>query len=241
MQPLRVTVWNEFRHERTMPAVKEIYPDGMHRTIASFLDAPDCAVRTAVLDDPEHGLTEEVLAATDVLVWWGHMFHELVGDAVVDRVQQRVLAGMGLVPLHSAHMSKPFRRLMGTSGRLRWRDDGEEELLWVVAPGHPAVAGLGKPFIRIPVEEMYGEYFDSPQPDEVVLISAFAGGEVFRSGCAFHRGRGRIFYFRPGHEAFPTFHHPDVQAVIRNAVRWAAPGEVVAGAYGRQPPARTAG
>jgi trehalose utilization protein len=225
MKNTRVTVWGEFRHERNDSAVAAIYPDGIHAAIAEPLrHEPDLTVRTATLDEPEHGLTAATLASTDVLVWWGHVAHDEVTDAVAARVQQRVLQGMGLVVLHSAHMSKPFIRLMGTSCQLRWRETGEKERLWVVEPGHPIADGLG-PWFEIAREEMYGERFDVPSPEATVFISWFAGGNVFRSGCCYTRGKGRIFYFRPGHEAFPTYRQREVQLVIRNAVRWAAPGD----------------
>jgi trehalose utilization protein len=218
----RVTVWNEFRHEKKDQKVIEIYPDGMHEAIARPLRSEGFAVRTATLDEPEHGLTEEVLAETDVLLWWGHMAHKEVSDEVVERVQKRVLEGMGLIVLHSAHVSKIFMRLMGTGCMLRWREAGERERLWVVAPGHPIAEGIGE-YFEIPHEEMYGEFFDIPAPDALVFVSWFQGGEVFRSGCCFERGQGKIFYFRPGHETHPTYHQPEVQRVISNAVRWAAP------------------
>jgi trehalose utilization protein len=221
---LRVTVWNEFRHERHAghPA-GEVYPNGMHTAIAEFLNsAGGIQAGCATLDEPEHGLTAEVLANTDVLIWWGHCAHHEVKDEIVSRVQQRVLDGMGLVLLHSAHFSKIFQRLMGTGCNLKWREIGENERLWVIERGHPIVEGLGE-WIDIPHEEMYGEPFDIPAPDTLVLVSWFAGGEVFRSGCCYHRGHGKIFYFRPGHETFPTYYQPEVQTVITNAVRWAAP------------------
>jgi trehalose utilization protein len=221
---IRVTVWNEYRHEKSDPAVAAIYPKGIHGAIAGALSGePDMTVRTATLDDPAHGLTDDALASTDVLTWWGHMAHDQVRDEVAEKVQKRVHEGMGLIVLHSGHLSKPFVRLMGTSCLLRWREAGEKERLWVVEPGHPIVDGLG-PYFEIPHEEMYGERFDVPAPDSTVFISWFAGGNVFRSGCCFTRGKGRIFYFRPGHETFPTYHQKEVQLVIRNAVRWAAPG-----------------
>ena len=221
---IRVTVWNEFRHEKSDPAVAAVYPKGIHGAIAGALSSePDMTARTATLDEPEHGLTEDVLASTDVLAWWGHMAHDQVKDEVAARVQKRVLEGMGLIVLHSGHLSKPFVKLMGTSCLLRWREAGEKERLWVVEPGHPIADGL-EPCFEIPHEEMYGERFDVPAPESTVFISWFAGGNVFRSGCCFTRGKGRIFYFRPGHETFPTYHQREVQLVIRNAVRWAAPG-----------------
>jgi trehalose utilization protein len=221
----RVTVWNEHRHERANPAVREVYPEGIHAALAEGLRAHGLAsVRTATLDEPEHGLSEAALAETDVLLWWGHKAHEEVADEVVGRVQRAVLGGMGLVALHSAHYAKIFRRLMGTTCTLNWRVAGERERLWVVAPSHPIAAGLG-PYLELEREEMYGEVFDIPPPDELVLVSWFRGGEVFRSGCCFLRGRGRIFYFRPGHETYPTYHDPQVRRVVANAVRWAAASE----------------
>jgi trehalose utilization protein len=223
MNKIRVTVWNEARHEKQSSEIARVYPAGIHGAIAEYLrDQPGMAVRTATLDEPEHGLTAEVLANTDVLTWWGHMAHDEVNDAVVDAVQARVLNGMGLIVLHSGHLSKIFRRLMGTACSLTWREIGEKERVWVVSPGHPIVEGLG-PYFEIPHTEMYGEFFDIPQPDNLITISWYQGGEVFRSGCCFYRGRGKIFYFAPGHEAFPIYYQPEIRCVIGNAARWAAP------------------
>ena len=231
----RVTVWNEYRQERSDPPVREVYPDGIHAPIAEGLRAASFMVRIATLDEPEHGLTESILAETDVLTWWGHAAHDEVDDAIVDRVQARVLAGMGMVVLHSGHHSKIFRRLMGTSCNLKWREAGERERLWVVDPAHPIAEGLGEGFV-IDHEEMYGEYFDIPAPDQVVLVGWFQGGEVFRSGCCFERGRGRIFYFQPGHETHPTYFLADVQRVIANAVRWASQPAGAVPTFGNRQP-----
>ena len=220
----RVTVWNEYRHEKTHAQVARIYPDGIHGAIAGHLRAEGLEVRTATLDEPDHGLADDVLAQTDVLVWWGHMAHAEVRDEVVDRVYKRVLDGMGLIVLHSAHFSKIFRRLMGTSCSLKWREVGEKERVWVVEPGHLIAEGLGEHF-EIPHTEMYGEHFDVPAPDTLVFVSWFQGGEVFRSGCCYHRGKGKVFYFRPGHETYPIFYQPEVLRVIANAVRWASPAD----------------
>ncbi|EAC7342432.1 trehalose utilization protein ThuA, partial [Listeria monocytogenes] len=192
-------------------------PDGIHGQIASFLEKAGIEAGTATLEEPEHGLTEEVLANTDVLIWWGHMGHDRVEDKIVDRVQKRVLEGMGLVVLHSGHMSKIFMRLMGTSCDLKWREANERERLWVVDPTHPIAKGIGE-FIELDEEEMYGEHFDIPTPDELIFLGWFEGGEVFRSGITYKRGNGRIFYFQPGHESYPTYHHPDIQQVIINGV-----------------------
>ena len=220
---IRVTVWHEFRHEKTNVKVKAVYPDGMHNAIATGLRAAGgFTVRTATLDEPEHGLSAEVLDNTDVLTWWGHMAHHEVRDDIVERVKQRVWAGMGLVVLHSAHFSKIFKALMGTSCDLKWREAEDREIIWFTAPGHPIVQGLSDHII-IPREEMYGEHFDIPEPDETVLISSFSGGEVFRSGVTYRRGAGKIFYFRPGHETYPAYHQKEVLQIIANAARWAAP------------------
>jgi trehalose utilization protein len=220
---IRVTVWNEYRQEHTDPPVRAIYPDGIHAAIAAGLrEHDDFEVRTATLDEPEHGLTEKAVNETDVLMWWGHVAHNEVSDEVVRRVVERVWAGMGFVCLHSGHFSKPFKRLMGTSCDLKWREADDREILWVTRPGHPILAGIDDHFV-LDREEMYGEYFDVPEPQETLLISSFTGGEVFRSGMTWTRGAGKIFYFRPGHETFPTYHDANVLRVIENAVRWAAP------------------
>lgn len=226
MSPIRVTTWNEFRHEKTADAVKAIYPGGMQlvwkKTLEEQLGA-DVVVRSATLDEPDHGLTDEVLANTDVMTWWGHAFHGEVSDAIAAKVAHRVREGMGLIVLHSAHYAKPFRLLMGTNCHVKWREVGERERVWNIAPGHPLTAGLSKDYIEIEHEEMYGEHFDIPDPDELVFVSWFEGGEIFRSGCVWRRGAGKVFYFRPGHESFPTYFHPDVRRVLANGVRYVAP------------------
>ena len=222
---IRVTIWNEFRHEKKNPKVKEIYPDGIHNAIAAPLRKmkDQFTVQTATLDDEEHGLSEEVVSNTDVLVWWGHMAHAEAVDLVVERCYQRILkTGMGLVVLHSGHFSKIFKKLMGTTCDLKWRESNDREVLWVTRPGHPIVQHIDDHFI-IDSEEMYGEYFDIPEPEETIMVSSFSGGEVFRSLCTWRRGAGRIVYFRPGHETYPTYHNATVLKVIENAIRWAAP------------------
>jgi len=223
MPQIRVTIWNEYRHEREEERFAKVYPEGIHGAIAAGLREHDgLEVRTATLDEPEHGLSDSVLDATDVLFWWGHKAHGDVADETVVHVHARVLDGMGLVVLHSGHFSKIFKRLMGTSCDLKWRAAGERERLWVVDPGHPIAAGVGE-YIDLDHEEMYGEHFDVPPPDALVFVSWFAGGEVFRSGCCYNRGAGKIFYFRPGHESHPTYFNADIRRVLANAARWAAP------------------
>lgn len=218
-------MWSENRHEQVDANVAELYPKGMHDAVASGIEdhlGRAVTIRTATLDEVEHGLTEDVLADTDVLTWWGHQAHGEVSDEVVARVQEHVLAGMGLIVLHSGHLSKIFRRLMGTTCTLRWRCEQDRELVWTVNPSHPIAQGVPHPIV-IDEQEMYGEFFDIPVPDELVFVSSFSGGEVFRSGCVFRRGHGKIFYFSPGDQNYPVYHHPDVRRVIANAVRWAAP------------------
>ena len=220
---LRVTVWNENVHERRSEEVRSVYPDGIHAAVADAIiehHGDGVRVRTATLEEPEHGLPAEVLDDTDVLTWWGHVAHEAVDDRVVDRVCARVRRGMGLVALHSSHYSKPFVQLMGTTCSLRWRDTGDRELVWLIDPGHPVALDVPS-VVTVPQHEMYGEYFDIPAPDELVFLSSFTGGEVFRSGCCFRRGAGRIFYFSPGHETYPVYYQPEIRRIIANAVGWA--------------------
>ena len=225
MKKINLTIWNEFRHEKKHEAVRKIYPDGLHRAIADHIAADDLAIRCVSLDEPEQGLPDEVLNSTDVLMWWGHCAHNAVADELVERIRDRVIHGMGLIVLHSGHYSKIFRRMMGTECRLLWREVGEKERLWVVDPGHPIAAGLPATFV-VPNSEMYGEYFDIPQDGHIVFMSWFEGGNVFRSGVAFQRDRGRIFYFSPGHESYPIYHDPNIIRVLDNAVRWAAPERI---------------
>jgi trehalose utilization protein len=225
-RPLRVTIWNEFIHELEHDSVRRLYPNGMHAVLSDAIQrqlGDAVQIRVATFEQPEHGLTYETLAESDVLTWWGHAVHERVEDEIVERVQRRVWEGMGLVALHSAHNSKIFKRLMGTSCMLRWREAAERERVWIVDPSHPIVEGIADEFFEIEHSEMYGEHFDIPPPDELFAVSWFEGGEVFRSGCTWRRGKGKIVYFSPGHETFPIYHNPSVQRIISNAVKWAAP------------------
>lgn len=219
---IRITVWNEYKHERELEEIKAVYPQGIHECIREFLEEePEFQVRTAFFSMEEHGLTEEVLANTDVLIFWSHALQEEFSEEVARRVQRHVLGGMGLIALHSAHYSKVMKLLLGTSMSLKWRH-GDSERLWCTAPGHPIARGIEESF-EIPQEEMYGEYFDIPKPDDVIFTGWFSGGEVFRSGCTFTRGRGKIFYFQPGHEEYPIYYMPQIQKIIKNAVKWCAP------------------
>ncbi|MEW9050829.1 MAG: ThuA domain-containing protein [Neobacillus sp.] len=237
---VKVTVWNENRHEQKNPVVRDLYPSGIHGAIAAFLKAEGIEAGTATLDEPAHGLTDDVLAGTDVLIWWGHLAHGEVKDEIVQKVQQRVLDGMGLIVLHSGHFSKIFKTLMGTSCDLKWREADEKERLWVVSPSHPITEGISE-YIELEKEEMYGEHFDIPQPDELIFTSWFEGGEVFRSGCTYTRGNGKVFYFRPGHETYPTYHNKEIQRVIINAVNWAKPVKRERPIYGNAKPLEVIG
>lgn len=235
---IRVTVWNEFRHEKTKEDVKKIYPNGLHAAIADALKEDGrFEVSLAALDDADQGLPEEKLNQTDVLFWWGHMFHNEVKDDLVERIAQRVRDGMGIIVLHSGHYSKVFRRLMGTECRFKWWEEGDWERIFVAMPGHPIAAGLPESF-ELPNEETYCEFFNIPVPDELVFLSWFSGGAVLRSGCCYHYGAGKIFYFQPGHETYPVYYDPNIRQVLRNAAAWAAPCATLP-TYGQHKPFET--
>jgi trehalose utilization protein len=220
---VNVTVWNEYGEDQKCPEAVNAYPNGMHNTIADFLNKDsDIQARVALLTDNEQGLSEASLDDTDVLIWWGHTCHDQVEDRNVKRVIDRVQRGMGVIFLHSAHKSKPFMELMGTSGYLSWRNAGEKERIWTVNPSHPIAQGIPEHFI-LEQEEMYGEPFGIPEPLHTIFIGWFQGGNVFRSGVTFQREYGKIFYFQPGHETHPIYHHEIIQKIIINAVKWAKP------------------
>ena len=235
MNNIRVTVYNEFHHEKIHDYVRKVYPDGIHAAIKDALDA-DGRFKTSVatFEMEEHGLTQEVLSNTDVLFWWAHCLHEPILDEVVERIHKRVLEGMGLVVLHSGHASKIFRKLMGTGCKVKWRESDDLERIWVTNPSHPIAAGLPE-YFELEREEMYGEHFDIPTPDDVVFTSWFSGGELIRSGCCFERGNGKIFYFRPGHESYPTFYDENIRKVLVNAALWASSGRGAYQTYGHYP------
>lgn len=219
---IRVTVWNEYVQECESEELRKVYPRGIHGCIADFLgEEEELQIKTATFVMPEHGLTEEVLAATDVLVFWSHARQEEFLDEVAERVANHVHRGMGLIALHSAHYSKIMKKLLGTSMTLKWRH-GDRERLWCTCPSHPIAQGIPEQF-EIPKEEMYGEYFDIPKPDDVIFTGWFSGGEVFRSGCTFTRGLGKIFYFQPGHEEYPIYYQKEIQRIIKNAVYYCKP------------------
>ena len=224
-EKIKVTIWNEGRHEKSNKAAQAMYPDGIHGTVKAFLEKnEDFEVRAVTLDDPDQGLPDSLLNDTDVLLWWGHMSHNEVKDALADKIKNRVYnEGMGFIAMHSAHMSKPFRAIVGTSGQLSWGDE-QQEIVWNLMPAHPIAAGIPE-YFELETEEMYGEPFRVPQPDELVFTSWFKGGNIFRSGLCYYRGIGKLFYFQPGHETCASFHNPNVQKVLTNAVRWAKPND----------------
>ncbi|MBC7958509.1 MAG: ThuA domain-containing protein [Vallitaleaceae bacterium] len=222
MNKINVTVWNEYRHELESEAIRKIYPNGIHGAIKEFLEKDGAFhVETAVLDMPSNGLTKQLIDNTDVLIWWAHLAHEEVSDEVTQMVKEAVQRGMGLIVLHSGHYSKVFKALMGTSCSLKWREN-DRERIWCCMPGHPIAAGIPEQF-ELEHEEMYGEYFDIPQPDELIFMGWFSGGEVIRAGCVFNRGLGKVFYFQPGHEEYPIYENPIIQRILKNAVNYLKP------------------
>lgn len=219
---IRVTIWNEYIHEIEYQGIAEVYPKGIHGAIADGLASEsDFEIKTVTMSDPEQGLSEEVLDNTDVLIYWAHCAHDKISDEAAFRVADHVRRGMGFIPLHSAHMSKPIIKLLGTTMTLSWKNDDSEKL-YTTCPTHPIAAGIPS-CIYIPHEEMYGEFFDIPKPDDVIFTGWFKGGCVFRSGVTFSRGYGKIFYFQPGHEEYPIYHMPVIHQILKNAIRWAAP------------------
>jgi len=223
---IKVTIWNEYIHEKELPEIASVYPNGIHEQIKSFLSAdPELIIRCSTLDDYEQGLSDEILDDTDVLIYWAHCAHDKVSDEAAERIASHVLKGMGFIGLHSAHFCKALKKLLGTTMTLSWKDN-DSERLFVTCPSHPIAAGVDS-LIVLPDEELYGEYFDIPKPDDVIFTGWFKSGAVFRSGVTFTRGNGRIFYFQPGHESFPIYYHPQIQKIIKNAVHWCAPANML--------------
>ena len=222
---IKVTIWNEFRHEKTKEKVKALYPNGLHAVIGEFLnETGNMEITLAALDDENQGLPDEVLENTDVLIWWGHMFHKEVSDILVEKIKNRVFLGkMGFIALHSAHHSKPFKAIVGTNGNLQW-GRVQKEIIWNMMPSHPIAKGIPDHFI-LESEELYSEPFYIPQPDAFVFGGWYEDGNIFRSGACFIRGAGKVFYFQPGHETCLSFFNPYVRRIITNAVYWANPQE----------------
>lgn len=219
---INLTIWNEYRQDKNVESIRKVYPDGIHTALKNGLASPDLNIRTTVLDDPQQGLSDEILDSTDVLIWWAHAAHHELTDENVRRVVEKVHSGMGLIVLHSGHYSKIFQAVCGSSCSLKWRESGEKERLWCIQPFHPIARGVPETFV-VPQTEMYGERFDIPEDARIIYMSWYEGGEVFRSGVTMERGYGKIFYFSPGHESFPIYYQPEILQIISNAIRWAAP------------------
>lgn len=219
---INLTIWNEYRQDKNVESIRKVYPDGIHTALKNGLESPDLNIRTTVLDDPQQGLSDEILDSTDVLIWWAHAAHHELTDENVRRVVEKVHSGMGLIVLHSGHYSKIFQAVCGSSCSLKWRESGEKERLWCIQPFHPIARGVPETFV-VPQTEMYGERFDIPEDARIIYMSWYEGGEVFRSGVTMERGYGKIFYFSPGHESFPIYYQPEILQIISNAIRWAAP------------------
>lgn len=205
----------------------DVYPNDINSAVAEHLNEhPEFVAQAVHIDEPDQGVSEDRLEWADALVWWGHARHDDVREETVDRVEEYVTEeGVGFLALHSAHYALTFKRLVGASGDLgevRWEDipPGETEELEVVDPDHPIAAGVED--FTLPEVEMFGEPFDVPEPDDVVLHSTFPEGGEFRSLCTFTFGAARGAYFRPGHEEFRIYHDENVRRVVANAVRWVA-------------------
>jgi trehalose utilization protein len=219
----RVVVWSE----ATAPLDK-VYPNDVNVAIADGLKPlSGWEVITANLDQPDQGLSNELLNQTDVLIWWGHKRHDEVKDDLVQRIVRRVKEeGMGFIAVHSAHFAKPYRKLMGTA--CSWREykaDGTSAKVIVKAPNHPIAKGV-KDF-NLPRIERYGEPFAVPEPEAVVFDGVYTKPdgqtEPGRIGLCWTVGKGKVFYFTPGHETYDDFYREDVRLIFRNAVQWAAP------------------
>jgi len=243
--PVRVLVWDE----NPPHAPKDLYPKSINGAIADALNKigdGQIAATTASLDDAGQGISEDALQNTDVLLWWGHARHGEVSDETAERVRRAVWEnGLGFIPLHSGHYSKPFKAVLECTGHLMggWREAPgfEPEEITVCAPRHPIAQGIED--FTIPLEEMYGAPFGIPPFETLVFQSYFPlGGEYFPcgftttvgagidaeftsgpgKGVGRGDGKGRVFYFRPGHETCPTYHNATVQQIIANGVLWAA-------------------
>jgi len=214
---MRVLCWSE----RTEPA--NVYPQGINGAIAGFLRrSADLDVRTASINDGEQGIGKAAIDATDVLVWWGHLKHKDIDDAHVAEVIRQIRErGLGFIGLHSTQGAKVFTGALGCSGEIGgWREDGKREFLKCVAPSHPIAQGLGD--FTLAQTEMYNEPFQVPPPEKTIFFSYWEGGEQFRSCNVWSAGKGRVVYFRPGHESFPIYHQELPLRVVKNSVTWCA-------------------
>jgi trehalose utilization protein len=215
--PLRVRIWCE----GTAP--KSTYPDEIDGALADQLGrVPGLSVTKARLSDPDAGLSDADLDATDVLTWWGHVRHEEVPDDRAMAVVKRVREGrLGFVALYASCGSKPFKQMMSmTCEPGSWREDGRPEFVSVRTPGHPIARGI-TPF-TIRKTDMFAEPFAVPPPETVVFVSSWEKGETLRSGLTWTIGSGRVAYLRTGPENFPVLFHPSIRQAVLNSVNWVA-------------------
>ena len=215
--PIRVRIWCE----GTAP--KSVYPRDIDGALGDFLGKrKDLVVSRARLDDADVGLSDGALDATDALIWWGRLRHADLPDSRARAIAARVRAGkLGFIALHASCLSKPFVELMGGPCELGgFREDGRPERVEIKDRDHPIARGVA-PF-TIPRTSMFAEPFKVPKPDSIVMMSTFDRGETFRSGMTWTVQKGRVAYFRPGHDGFPVFFHPSVRQVIANSVAWSS-------------------
>lgn len=217
-----VVVWSE----GTAP--KEVYPNDINGAIAEGLkELKGWEVVVANLSDPNQGLPDELLNRADVLIWWGHQRHDQVKDPLVSKIVKRVKEdGMGFISLHSSHFAKPNKALMGTA--CSWGayvGDSTTLKVTVKDPGHPIAKGVKE--FTIVHNERYSDPYAVPTPQSVVFegIATLKDGKVDPSqqGFTWQIGKGKMFYFQPGHETNPVFYDANVGRIMINAVQWAAP------------------
>jgi len=225
----KVVVWSEGT-ANVDPGSKGIYPQDINTAIADGLkplEARGWEIVKASLNDPDQGISQALLESTDVLIWWGHKKHGEVKDELVERIAARVNAGqMGFIGTHSAHFSKPLKKLLGTP--CSWGEyvaDGTSAEIIVKEPNHPICKGVTN--FKLPKIERYGEPFKCPTPEAVPLDGLYTRPDgktqPGRMGLCWTIGKGKVFYFTPGHETYNDYHRPEVRQIFINAVEWAAP------------------
>lgn len=217
----KVVVWSE----GTAP--KTVYPYDVNTAIAEGLQPlKDWQIITASITDPDQGLSDDLLNSTSVLIWWGHQKHGDVKDELVAKIVRRVKeGGMGFIATHSAHYSKPLKALLGTNcGWKYYTDDGARVDLIVKSPKHPIAKGVKN--FTVPKTERYGDPFEVPPAETVVFdgIYTLPNGtkENAQQGMTWSVGKGRVFYFQPGHESYPIYFQEEIRHIFRNGVQWAA-------------------
>ena len=225
----KVVVWSE-GSANVDEGSKKVYPEDINTAIAEGLaplKARGWEIVKATLGDPDQGISDELLAGTDVLIWWGHKKHGEVKNELVDKIDQRVRDGkMGFIATHSSHFAKPFKKLMGTA--CSWGEyvvDGTSVEILVKEPSHPICRGVRS--FKLPKIERYGEPFAVPAPEAVPLDGRYTKPDgktaPARMGLCWAVGKGKVFYFTPGHETYDDYYRPEVRRIFVNAVQWAAP------------------